>query len=653
MFSSDTAPTPRRAHFVAAAACVLLGAMISTLPHAVWWASSGDPTWIADHDDLFYLALGGRAYDSPRFSPSDPVVAKAAASIYRPLPLVPGVVAARWLHLGRLGVGLAWRFGAGATIGLAFYLLLAHLVRRPGLAAGLTALLLVDCGLLEGRPLVRTFENAARIVAGRPGTLLDAKPLIHPEWRVATPALTFAYLLLALWLLLRARERPTWIRLALAGAGFGLLFHVYVYYWTAFGLALVLGLAIDAGHRRVYWYTGWLGGLIGLPAVVLDFLLKRSTSPDWLLRTDKFLPIGRFDELLIPRVATTLIVLAAVIAWWKRRDLLPIALLAIAGLLLTNHQVITKLQIENFHWDYVWGPALSILLVVLAAGAVSRGLAGRWATWGFGLLVALGVVSGLGLRCVEAHRSAESRQLMDVYQRYLTQRAGASMFATSRTTVAGDLDFVNMAVLVDGMLPLSDYMVVLSPAVDNAEMDERLALNALLRGRDRSAFESEQRVVLDTGVWGPWARHRDPAARRDRLAARLAAFDALSRDLPAACDRFDVQTLALPLTDDLRPPPAALAWRLLQDGPTWRVWQRLARDSSSPGATNQESPFIRRRLPSLVSRPRLPAEGPDRDPGQSLNGPRDAVDRAKGEGTSDQGRLSQARGAGSTRNPRR
>ena len=53
---------------------------------------------------------------------------------------------------------------------------------------------------------------------------------------------------------------------------------------------------------------------------------------------------------------------------------------AAAGLVLMNHQVMTGLQFENFHWSYVAGPCLSLLIGLLLANSLSR-LTGAFARW--------------------------------------------------------------------------------------------------------------------------------------------------------------------------------------------------------------------------------------------------------------------------------
>ena len=47
--------------------------MLSVLPHLVWWPTLGEPVWIADHDELFYLAVGAQSYFNHPTYPSDPV----------------------------------------------------------------------------------------------------------------------------------------------------------------------------------------------------------------------------------------------------------------------------------------------------------------------------------------------------------------------------------------------------------------------------------------------------------------------------------------------------------------------------------------------------------------------------------------------------
>ena len=110
---------------------MVAGILIAALPHFIAWTKTGQPDYVLDADDRFYLALGSRAYfDHPSFL-SDPSQTRESPVPYRPLPLLPGIWAAKVLGLGPLGVGLMWRVLAGATVGLGWYLLFRLKVTRP------------------------------------------------------------------------------------------------------------------------------------------------------------------------------------------------------------------------------------------------------------------------------------------------------------------------------------------------------------------------------------------------------------------------------------------------------------------------------------------------------------------------------------------
>jgi hypothetical protein len=558
---------------LAAIACVAAGVLISALPHALALVRTGHAAWIADNDERFYLAVGSQALFNHPGKLADPVV-EDGPSLYRPLPLLPGIWAAKLLGLGPLGIGLMWRVLAGASIGLAWYVLLRLMVARPWVAASLALILLSDPGLMEAKPLLRLASWSLQIARGNTA-FFNGFPRCHPEWRISTPGTTMAYLIFLIWAIIRARRSPTRGRIALSGLTFGLLFYVYVYYWTGAGLALLIALALDAGHRRVYFHTGWIGGLIGLPAVISDLLMKQGRPDDWLHRTDKFLTIGRFDELILDKWVLAVLALGLVWALIRRRELIFVWALGAAGLLLANHQVLTRLQVENFHWMYVWGPSLSLFLVLSIAFEV-----GDRTGWSPRARAALGAVAitvfatGLWLRAAEALRTwnpvQTARALADYQAECPPGRSGPFLH---NAVVAGETDFVDLAAIIDNMHPLAGYCALLSPSVTDAELDDRTALNGLLRGLDRPAFEAEQRHDFENEPWGPWGRNRDRSLVPGKIASRLGAYDRQRSDLRSALDRFAVRYVALPAGTG-----AAFyrvnGWDLVADGPTWEVWER-------------------------------------------------------------------------------
>ncbi|MBI3191984.1 MAG: hypothetical protein HYZ36_04905, partial [Pedosphaera parvula] len=367
------APTRLKARLVAfppadraaAAVAELIGALVALLPHLIWGLRTGHPEWVASNDELAcYLSVASQAYYNHPAWLGDVVRVSGGASVYPWLQFVPGIVVARCLGLGATGVLLVWRFIAGVTIGAGLFLLLRHFIRRPWLAAGLAGLLMVDSGFIWARPLFQqAFVLSDLLRASGPGWLFGSSPVLLLQWRVITPGLSLFYLLLHLWMVARAREHPTRRRLLLAGVSLGLLFYAYFYFWTAAGLGLLLAIAADWPNRKVYFQTGWLGSLLGLPAVLTSLWLTHTTNPDWPQRTKLFIPIGHFQDLWVAPGAIVLVVAGLVWVRWRRRELSHLWAVATAGFLLMNHQSITGLQLCNDHWGYVRGIGFTLLFV--------------------------------------------------------------------------------------------------------------------------------------------------------------------------------------------------------------------------------------------------------------------------------------------------
>lgn len=210
--------------------CLIVGLVMALLPAVVQWFSRGVLIWIGNGDELFMLALGSQAYFNHPAYLSDPVLVSGGASLFRQLPLLPGVWLAWASGGGPLAIDLWWRILSGLSLGITWYLLVRQVLPRPWIAAALTVILLVDAGLLSCGLFFRQAQATAAVLGGSSNP--TGGDFFHAEWRVATPALTMAYLLLNLWLVVRAHQSPTTWSLALAGLSYGLLFHVYPYFWT-------------------------------------------------------------------------------------------------------------------------------------------------------------------------------------------------------------------------------------------------------------------------------------------------------------------------------------------------------------------------------------------------------------------------------------
>ena len=179
-------------------------------------------------------------------------------------------------------------------------------------------------------------------------------------------------------------------------------------------------------------------------------------------------------------------------------------------------------------------------------------------------------------------RSSESVTNARVIAAYRSQiRSGRHSETHPNAVVAGDTDFVDFSAIFNDLRPLYGWTVFNSPSVTDAQMDERVALNDLLMGFDRSSFEARQQSYFKGHHAGPLERNRSlvPAS----LAARLAAYDYVDANLSAALDRFAVRYVGLPA--GTQPLYLRQGWALVSGGPTWDVWEQIT--ISDPGPLMQ------------------------------------------------------------------
>ena len=149
-------------------------------------------------------------------------------------------------------------------------------------------------------------------------------------------------------------------------------------------------------------------------------------------------------------------------------------------------------------------------------------------------------------------------------------RPGGTLRFASNAVVAGDTDFVDFAAILTDLRPLHGWTVFNSPWVTDAQMDDRVALNDLLLGFDRSSFEVRQREFFDDLHCGPsW---RDRSLIPVFLATRLAAYDRAAPTFPQRSIDSRYVTWASPRAPDLFTCARAA---LLSGGPTWDVWERI------------------------------------------------------------------------------
>jgi hypothetical protein len=554
----------------AALLCVVVGLALAILPHVIWWQKSGDPNWIADDDEVLYLTIASQSYFEHPSYISDPSSSESKPTYYPWLQFVPAVLIAKGLGLGPLGIAVVWRVWAGVSLPLGWYLLLRQHIRNKVLVVGLTIFLLADSGLTVARPLVGQVRALAATVGPLAGEVPSSVDVAH-QWRLITPGLSLFFLLAYSAALARARANPTRGRIAVAAFALGLLFYAYFYFWTTALLALALNWMLDPGSRSAFGKILIGGGILGLPAVAGGYHMTHLAPTDWLIRTEFLEPIPRCSALLWPRISLGVLAITAASVFRDRRELLSLWTLAVAGLLLTNHQLVTGAQMQNDHWlDYAASPAVTALIVTLAA---SRLAAPRRRTVALlAVLSALHLASGFFLRAIQATRASDTARIMDAYRTYRAQRQEGSSRTLSRDSVlAGESRFVALAGMLEDQRILFGYGTFYSPSVSDLEWEERIALDGVLRGESRTEFELEQASALEHDLYGPWTH--DPVLRRERLATRLRLFDGIAKDPEPACKNLRVRYVALPVT---KAPPSYLVagWTLLEQGPTWQIWER-------------------------------------------------------------------------------
>lgn len=551
----------------------LCGLVMSTLPYICWYTTAHSTTWIADIDEIQYTLNASYSYYWHPFHLSDPTV-RGGESLYSWPQLVPAELVCKALRLQPIRFGLVLRILGGFAVGFGWFAVVWQHARRPWVAFLGSVFLLTDSGWLQTRPFVRQWTILASIAFHRTGELFAHNPSIHHEWRIISPVGILPFLLLYLWALRRSVEQPSPTKLICSGLAFGVLFYAYFYYWTAVGSALVIGLVVDRSRWRAYFHTGWIGALIGSPELAQMLFMRNRLRSGWMQRNDEFLPIPRLSEHGHFLLSAFLVVITFVIVWRFCKQLLYLWSLCAAGFLMIHQQLFSGLQMQNYHWAYVFCPCMILLLVFLVIDWLPHaGPRARMVSAVLAIAVLLNAGVGVYLRALEAVRTRDSLHYSRGYHDFAQQHDGAGCQSLMVGAVtAGTDDFVQYAMIVDHVKPLAaEYPVIWSPLVSDSDLDHRIALNAYLSGASRDAFEAQQNWEMEHLQYGVELRH--PEKRADRIASRMMWFDQVASNPQAAIDSFQVRYVALP-ADTPKPATLGSDWVQVQSGPTWEVWQR-------------------------------------------------------------------------------
>jgi len=562
-----------RQDIIALLIVTLIGTLLAIFPHIVWLFKTGNPVWMASADNMLYLAYTSDAYFNHPLYLGDPVLVDGGTTMYPWLQFIPGVLLIKLLGLNPIHINIIWRLWSGISISVFWYLVTRSYLKNIWIALTSSILLMIDIGVHSSSLFYRHFIVLTQIAIHKPGNLFEGYPnLSEPNnWRLITPGLSLGYLLLHIWLIHLALVKPTRKRIIFASISFGLLFYVYFYFWTSAAFALLLCLLVDFKNRKIYLTIGIIGTLIGLPQLIYNIYIKNHTLKDWLLRSDNFLPIPHFSELLLPSVAISLVFISLLWVIFRDRSLTHLWSLGTSALILTNHQIITGLQIQNFHWGYCYGLVISLLSLVILTNLVSP------LNWGKRTLIFSGIViatiyltTGFWLRYLEVTQSKESISYTTSYYQYDHQRSSdLNIKLQPRSVIAGDAVFGEFAMILENQRPLSGYTVLLSPSVSDLEWNERIVLNDYLQGFSRPEFIAKNQTDLHTG-WGTWSRN--PKLALEVLHNRTSYFDEISINPVKALKKFQVKYVAL-LNGKEQPKYLNNGWKLLQNGSYWQIWQ--------------------------------------------------------------------------------
>jgi hypothetical protein len=548
-------------------------------PFLLWRQVLGKWAYIADKDNLYYLELAAQVYYDHGWQISDPVLVHG----WTPFPwlqFVPATILARTLGLGPFAVNTIWLVVAGLCAPAGVYFVFYQFLRRPWLGA-LCSLLVISSGnLRNAQPLIRQAIDLVHIATGRPGELFAYGTALFEQYRVVHPGLSFPLVLFQVGFLAISRQSEAKYRTLMPGIFFGLVIYSSLYDWTAIVLALAIAFVLDKSNRRCYCQVAVIGLLIGLPGIVHGLAVRQLAVG--LPRTSLLLKIPRTSYLMIPKAGIALTALTAIwIVLRERWDLVYLWALGVSALALSDSARITGIELHNGHWSYVWGPVLTISFLVVLVTELHPYWRREW-TAACALAVTVYVASGCYLRVEEALKTHEAVVIRDGLRDYRAQRMrGGVQPLEPGSVVAGDELFADLATVAENQRPLAGYAALQSSTMTDDEWELRWALNWYLLGARRDQVVSQAQAFASSYQWGPWSFGE---VSRSQLAEGLIShFDSVSRDPDGVIQSRRVRYIAI-RSDRVVPPLLHSGWRCIQQGPSWRIYEKKTEDIARRGA---------------------------------------------------------------------
>lgn len=587
-------------------ACILVivaATLLAVAPHVATYAKYGTLEFLADADDIAYLAVARAPYYGES-ALRDPFSGRweRVPSLYSWAQFAPLSKLTAALGLPLILEGLIWRIIGGALMGATLYLLFRRLfadTSRPvAFACAASLICLADAGFVQGRTLVESWSLISNMLRG---TTPLQKPDALAQYRVVTPLTNLPFLFLLVASLVPAARRDA--KNALLGcAALGMCFLLYFYFWTATvgGICFyVAWLLFDAWRepkertenlRRAAFAVIVLIGGVALGAWQVIGNSQTFADPSYkpiLYRLSKGFPLAPGDPLRRMYVVNLwlwakLAVGAFAIIFLRVRGLRLLWCTAFAGYLLANSAIVTGLEFENFHWSYVYSTMSEIMLLGVGVKLLDRWCGGESApperrkylrlAWAASLLLfALALV----WRPYEALRAPESAKNSRIIGELQSIKPELNKLSPD-CSLAGETDAANVALLYaqSAQLYQEPYTAHLSFIADR-EVHERHALNAWLEGLSEADYlktATAQRFSGGAFTKPEW----EPNVVRQ---ARAQIFERLESDgAGELVARYRPCYLLLPASQPQ--PSRGGAWSLVAKNRDWALWKRAAERES-------------------------------------------------------------------------
>lgn len=558
-----------RQESVILAGLIVLGLVLSLLPYGVRWFQSGDPVWVCDTDELIpYGHIISHAYHQHPWKLGDPAQASGGSSMYPWLQFVPAILASKVVGGGTWGATFFLRLWVGLTLPIAGYLLLRR--RRVAWLGGCLALLfLADHQMTEGIPILRHFAATAEVLWGTPSNDLHQWSSPLRQFRIISPGVSFISLGLSLFTIMRLRETSGRRAVLWASLAFGFCIASYLYFWTCIAAVLVGMAVLDRPRWKTYLMVLVLGGIIGSPALLQNFITKARYGDEWLARNEYFArranPVFWMHGKLF-----VLYALGGAYVWFIQRRLLPVWLAGAAALAYTEFHYFTGIYIQPAHWLFVAAPMGIVMLFHAGADIWERWAPkGRLPAAAVMCFTALHLSGALLLRGWATNNNRETATMeanRQSWKRFLHVSPGLSL--APNAVIAGDTQVSDWAVISHALRPLTGT-IALSPSVNNEQWARRRALNAYLRGFTQTNVTAS--AFTEYGVWFHLAS-LDPeqtARETQQLQSEWARVASAPQD---SIDTFSVRYCVLPITTAF-PLEKSPRWKQLARSDQWQLWE--------------------------------------------------------------------------------